>query len=491
MTPEDIARIHQFREGFELIDYGEVGLPIFRLTLEAVTLAQRRIPTIQEFTMRCAELGIMSLGEIAATLGLKPDVVDASAGALIDAGYATFIAGAGADRSIALTEVGEVRLKDAVEELPQDETLVIDYDAILRAPMRLPAESVVRAADLRGYGAVEIRPYPVEPPLISELSIPDVVKVVRRHGGDDFRRNVLALKRISRRANFFREAVALVYAADKGDQIQIAFVIGDKASDAHERLYASNGGPRKMGFVKSIEAAPSKKSLERLVGRDAFRQMVGREELDLARKEEAEARLEVQSIEPAVAAMPRRSRNGSDAAMALDAAHQRAALASHAINSHSIRPLACYEQYEILDEVLESCQRSLLVTSAGLQPSILNGFRLRELDELIAKKVSVRIRTYMTPTDAPRGGQRYDPLVELTKRAQSGTLQLDMMSQSEFFYLIADGELAVISSRPFFGESTRKTGFTRVSGLVIRDRTLVAELHAKAIGGGAKRGRGG
>ena len=97
----------------------------------------------------------------------------------------------------------------------------------------------------------------------------------------------------------------------------------------------------------------------------------------------------------------------------------------------------------------------------------------------------------MTPTDAPRGGQRYDPLVELTKRAQSGTLQLDMMSQSEFFYLIADGELAVISSRPFFGESTRKTGFTRVSGLVIRDRTLVAELHAKAIGGGAKRGRGG
>ncbi|GBH28811.1 HipA domain-containing protein [Sphingobium xenophagum] len=43
MTPEDIARAHQFREGFELIDYGEVGLPIFRLTLDAVTLAQRRI----------------------------------------------------------------------------------------------------------------------------------------------------------------------------------------------------------------------------------------------------------------------------------------------------------------------------------------------------------------------------------------------------------------------------------------------------------------
>jgi len=491
MTPEDIARIHQFREGFELIDYGEVGLPIFRLTLETVTLAQRRIPTIQEFAMRCAELDITSLTEIASTLGLKLDVVEASASALIDAGYATFVAGSGADRSIRLTEVGEARLKDAVEEMPQDETLVIDYDAILRRPMRLPAESVVRAADLRGYGAIEIRPYPAEPPSIRELSIPDVVKVVRRQGGDDFRRTVLALKRIGRRANFFREAVALVYAADKSNEVQVAFVLGEKASEAHERIYAGNGGPRKMGFAKSVEAAPSKKSLERLVGRDALRNMVGGEELALARKQEAEARLEVQSIEPAVAAIPRRARSDSEAANALDAARQRAALAKHVLNSYSIRPLACYEQQEILDEVLGNCQRSLLVTSAGLQASILNGFRLRELDERIANKVAVRVRTYLTPTDVPRGGQRYDPLTELTKRAQNGAMQLDMMSQTEFYYLIADEELAVISNRPFFGDASRRNGFTRVSGLVIRDRALVVDILAKAIGAGPKRGRGG
>lgn len=440
--------------------------------------------------MRCAELDITTLGDIAATLGLKPDVVEASASALIDAGYATFVAGTGSGRSIQLTEVGEARLKDAVEEMPQDETLVIDYDAILRIPIRLPAETVIRAADLRGYGAVEIRPYPAEPPSISELSIPDVVKVVRRQGGNDFRRTVLALKRIGRRANFFREAVALVYAADKGDQVQVAFVLGDKASDTHERIYAGNGGPRKMGFVKSIEAAPGKKSLERLVGHDVLRRMVVKDALATARKEEAEARFEMQSIEPAAAAMPPQVRSGSEAAVALDAARQRAALAAHALNSYSIRPLACYEQQELLDEVLENCQRSLLVTSAGLQPSILNGFRLRELDELIAKKVVVKVRSYMTPTDVPRGGQRYDPLAELTRRAQNGDLQLDMMSQAEFFYLIADGELAVISSRPFFGDASRRNGFTRVSGLVIRDRAVVADIYAKAIGGEPKRGRG-
>ena len=391
MTPEDIARLHQFREGFELIDYGEVGLPIFRLTLDAVTLAQRRIPTIQEFAMRCAEIEITTFGEIAATLGLKLDVIEASASALIDAGYATFVGGAGADRAIRLTELGEARVKEAVEEMPQDETLVIDYDAILRVPIQLPAETVVRASDLRGRASVEIRPYPAEPPSIKELSIPDVVKVVRRQSGDDFRRTVLALKRIGRRANFFREAVALVYAAKNGNEIQVAFVLGEKASEAHERVYAGNGGPRKMGFVKSVEAAPSRKSLERLVGRDALRHMVGTDELATARREEAEARLEVHGIEPAVAAMPKRTRSGSDAATALDAARQRAALAAHALNTYPIRPLACYEQLEMLDGALRNCQRSLLITSAGLQPHILNGFRLRELDELIAKGVAVHI----------------------------------------------------------------------------------------------------
>lgn len=491
MTPEDIARKHQFREGFELIDYGEVGLPVFRLTLEAVTLAQRRIPTIQEFTMRCAALEISSLREISAALGLKLDVIEASASALIDAGYATFVASADTDRSIRLTEVGEARLKDSIEENPQDETIGIDYDAILRVPVRLPADAVVRPADLRGYGAVEIRPYPADVPTIDELSILEVAKVVRRQRGDEFRRTILDLKRIGRRSNFFLEAVTLVYAADKGEEVQVAFAVGGQISGAHERAYASNGGPKKMGFVKSVASSPGRKSLERLIGRDALRNMVGKEELAEARKEEADALQEVQSIEPAYNALPQRLRNRSEVGAALDAARQRAAIAQHALNSYSIRPLACYEQSEILDDVLDNCRRTLLITSAGLQPSILNGFRLRALDELISRKVAVQIRTYLTPSDATRHGPRFDPLVELSKRAKAGALALDMISQSEFHYLVADEEFAVISSRPFFGDTTRRNGFTRVTGLVIRDRELVEKVYAKAVGGGAQRRRRG
>ena len=83
MKPELVARKYQFREGVRLVDYGEVGLPIFRLTLEAVTMAHRSMPTIQEFAMRCISLGETREADIARMLGLKLDVVVGAMNALI------------------------------------------------------------------------------------------------------------------------------------------------------------------------------------------------------------------------------------------------------------------------------------------------------------------------------------------------------------------------------------------------------------------------
>jgi hypothetical protein len=51
VNPEDTARNHQFREGFRLVDYGAVGLPIFRLTIEAVTMSYRTMPAYR--SSRC------------------------------------------------------------------------------------------------------------------------------------------------------------------------------------------------------------------------------------------------------------------------------------------------------------------------------------------------------------------------------------------------------------------------------------------------------
>lgn len=469
MTAEEVARLHQFRDGFSLVDYAEVGLPVFRLTIEAITTAQRSIPTIQEFVMRCFALGVEREEEVARMLGLKLDIVQAATNLLVSDSYAVRQAGQADLNNFRLTEAGETRLREEKLEVPQEEMLVIDYDGIRRLPIRLASANVERASELRSHGAIEIRPYPAEPPAISELSIPDVTRVIRRQSGEDFRRTVLALKRIVRRNNLFREAVALVFAADKGSEIQIAFAIDGKLSDLHERAFAENGGPRKMGFVKSIAEGATRRRLERVVGKDAIRAFPSPGRTGELRTEQLDAEVEVRSLLGAASAAGR----NSPAAQALKVARERSSVAEHAIQSTPMRPLACYEQDMLLDEAVSNARRSLIITSAGLQPRIVNSYLLRAIDGLLAAGVVIRVESMLPPTTQPRKGDYFDPLAELGKRMDDKKLILAKAPRRDLYYLIQDDDLAVVTNRPFLGEVSRRTGFIRIEGLVTRDPQYV------------------
>jgi len=487
MSPEDVARQHQFREGFRLVDFGEVGLPIFRLTVEAVTMAQRSLPTIQEFVMRCLAMGETQEADVARMLGLKNEIVRGSVNALVSDGYVSRQPGPG-EASFRLTEAGETRLGYEREEVPQEEMLVIDYDGIRRVPVRLTGESVVRAAELNTAGAVQIRPYPAEPPSIEHLNIPDVTRVIRRQGGEDFRRTVLALKRVVRRNNLFREAVALVFVGEKTDEVQVAFVISGKLSDAHERAFAEHSGPRKMGFVRSIAVGETRRQLERSVGKAMMRRLPGAQDVRAMRKEEADAFVAASVVRPLADRISGRARQSDPAVAGLVAAEERLQVARHALNALAVRPLACFEQDELLDEALEKASQSLVLTTAGWQSTILTGFRLRSIDALIGKGVRIQMESVLPPQTEPRGGDHFDPLAEISKRSERGLLSLRKGERREFYFLVQDDELAVVCNRPFLGEVSRRAGFICVEGIVARSRELVEEIRQIALPDrGAKR----
>lgn len=479
MTPAEVARRHQFREGFVLVDYAEVGLPVFRLTIEAVTTSYRSTPAIQEFVMRCLALGEEDEAAIARMLGLKIELVEGAMNSLVSDGYVTRLLIPGAEPAFRLTDVGEVRLAEERQEVPQEEMLVIDYDGIRRTPIRLTGQSVVRAAELRQLGAVEVRPYPAEPPLITELPIPEVSRVIRRQAGEEFRRNVLALKRIVRRNNVFREAVALIYAAERGSEVQVAFAIDGNLSEIHERTFAEHGGPRKMGFLKMLGAGDERRRLERVLGKDIMRRLPDASSMPAIRKAEADAREEIRAILPA--AQAQRSSKAGPAIAALKAAEERLSIARHELETLPICEMAPFEQDELLVEAIAKARRSLIVTSAGLSPSIVNGFMLRDLDRLAAERVEVDVASFLAPKLEARSGDAYEPLVELTRRAKRNSLRLMQMKRAELFFLIQDDELAVVSNRPFLGGVGRRTGFHRVEGLVARSQELIERIKDIAV----------
>jgi hypothetical protein len=489
VTPEFAARKYQFREGFDLVDYGEVGLPIFRLTLEAITMAPRVMPTIQEFAMRCLALGETHESDVANMLGLKLDAVVGAMNVLISDGYVARQPSSDGPDIFHLTEAGELRLGSDRLEMPQEEMIVVDYDGIRRVPLRLTGESVVRPTQLQGTGAVQIRPYPAEPPGVDDLAIPDISKVIRRRRNEDFRRTVLSLKRVVRRNSLFREGVALVYAAEKSDEVQVAFVIDGKLADAYELAFAQHGGPRKMGFVRAIADTDLSKKLEKMVGRSMYRSMPDRDAIRSARKKEVDSLVEVDSVRRAAAGLQPRGPN--PVAAALVAAEERQEIAKHEMDAFEVRPLSCYEQFELLDEALKVARKSLVITSAGIQPSIVTGARLREMDLLIGEGVQIEIESYLAPQIEPRTGGRYDPLSEFARRAAKGGLTIRKGRTQDFFFLVQDDELAVISTRPFLGEVSRRTGFMRVQGLVTRKPAFVEEIRSIVLGSSSPVGRHG
>jgi len=476
---EDLARSAQFREGFTLVDYAEVGLPIFRLTIEAITTATRSMPTIQEFSMRCLALGETEEFGIARMLGLKEDIVRAAVDTLVTDGLVARTAIVSDVSSFALTPAGQDRLEKEAREVVQEEMIVVDYDGMRRMPVRVAGDNVVKAAELKTFGAVEIRPYPANPPSVADLSIPEVRRVIRRQRGDDFRHNVLALKRVVRRNNVFREAVALVYAADRGDEIQIAFALDGKLSESHERAFAENGGPKKMGFVRMIAEGKFRRRLERLIGKDAIKLLPDRQSLRQMRKEEAEAMAQVRSIELAVEIGGNR-RASNPAAAALATARDRLMMAEHELDSLPLRPLACYEQDELLAEATTHARRSLVITSAGLQPTVLTKHVLRDMDRLVGERAALCVGSFLKPQIEPRGGDHYDPLAELTRRAQRNRVSLLQINRGDFFFLVKDDDLAVVSNRPFLGEIVRRSGFQRVEGYISRDRWIVERIRRLA-----------
>src|SRR3546814_7013509 len=83
MYPEDIARGFDDRPGFNLVDFEEVGLPVYRLTSTVLTLQPKSYPPIEEFVLRSVEVGLDEVATVAGLLGISPTIVEGTASTLI------------------------------------------------------------------------------------------------------------------------------------------------------------------------------------------------------------------------------------------------------------------------------------------------------------------------------------------------------------------------------------------------------------------------
>ncbi|CAI2931895.1 phospholipase D-like domain-containing protein [Aminobacter niigataensis] len=481
MTPLQVARNFDIRDGFDLVDFAEVGLPVFRLTVEAVTLARQEMPTTHEFVLRAIAIGEERAPGIAHLLGLSEDVViDALNILAYDGLVATVQPGydheANPIERYEVTEIGLDRLNHG-ERTPRDEVLVFDYDGIRRRPIRLANESILRPKELAERSAIQIRPYPAEPPLASEVSLIEVARAVRRVSGKDFERGVLAVRRIIRRDNLFRPAIGLAFQSRTTDELQIGFVLNDQLAEDYEIEFSRHGGSKKPGILR---AAPQPKSdLRRFLGPELSSKISDGDDVIGRRREVAIARRDRATLGAKLERLRRRPKLANAEQEDFAEVDARLRTANDSLNKFELRALTPYEQWELLSQALDEAEKRLYISSTNVDPNVTNRSVLRKMNDLLDEGVHIRIETNSALSAEPKEKVgSFEPGVELWLLAQRSRLTLENrnLEVGEVFLLIKDADLAVVSNRPFLCSRERPLCFLPTVGIVSRNPMVVAEI---------------
>src|SRR6516165_5979171 len=83
LEPNEIARRFGTKPGFQLIDLKQVALPIFVIPIDAIVIASKPLPLVDEFLLRSITEGVDTLQDLTGFLGLDAMFVTKRLGELV------------------------------------------------------------------------------------------------------------------------------------------------------------------------------------------------------------------------------------------------------------------------------------------------------------------------------------------------------------------------------------------------------------------------
>lgn len=476
MTPEEVAKRSDNRAGYELITYREVGLPVFGVTASALVLEHQQRSCIEEFSLRFLAAGLRTSGQIQGILGLPESVVETTLADLVrqEAIHTT----SGGSSQLSLTERGKQIVSDAELICPAEHTIWFPFDGLLRRPKWYGFTAMLKPNEARDLGIVQLKAIPARGPEVNELSAVDVSEVVRlaaaaRRG----EREVLRIQNIERRARQVLPAVALVYRALQGDELQVGFAIDGRISQEHEIAFARGGGLERQPIFQGLH---EKVRLDPMPRRIA--EFVEVAEAQRRRSPVAAPRSALDKAQLAVVAARSETERAS-AAVAEKRASEDLNEAEARLRSAPVRPVPVYEHPEILEQAVATAVRRLLIVSPWIRKAVVNDAFLQSLRRACNRGVEISIGYGLgdDPGERPQDKEARQALEKLSEELES--LVLRRLGDTHAKVLVKDSEFFVITSfnwLSFRGDSSKP--FREEWGTMVRDSALVDEFYTEIIG---------
>lgn len=486
LTPEELRR-YDNRTGFDLVSCREVGLPVYKITVQALTQLRKPIPPIEEYVLKAINVGLSSSEDIGGFLGLEPPIIR---DAMINLRMSEDIDLIAPDDSLMqvwrLTKKGEGTLRDAKIIVPEERTFDINFDGLLRHPRWYGGleSRLLKQKDLRNQEIIEIEPSPKKPPELSDLKLKDVDAIIRQIEGASKakvkqERDLLALKAIERRQRFFQPASILIYKAKDSDDVQVAFAIDGLLSNEHEAAFARSNGVKKLKILETIKESAPRKLAEEVLGHE-FVAQAPLQEMEALKEEVSSAQAKIDTARTSVEQAETDEEKAALEQIIIEQQRQIEQLKIH-LNSFPIRFLEVYEHRPLLvEQALKDSQERLMIISPWIRSSSVDKRFLQQFENLLKRRVEVFIGYGLGENDNDKKYQsdiQAEKNIEKLANQYKENFKLKRLGNTHAKILISDTKFAVTTSFNWLSfRGDRDRTFRDERGTLVSDPQKIDEL---------------
>lgn len=458
ISVEQIAKRFATYNGMNLIDFGEIALPIYRVTASVLVHEAKSLATIEEFTLRSISLGFCRIHEIQGLLGLSERVVK---GALTSLIRSELIVETG-NGKLALTEHGSKESTLYSRSRPFEQQITFDYDGITRKVILGKNNSYLAPKEVKADGLVEIRPIPARRPNEDEIELGEVSEHLKQFTRiSDSSIDLLRVRRITRGTRLFYMATMLIYKDSATNNYEAAFVIDGKISEAHGLAFLKSNGLEKLGILQAITGSDERNEVQHEYPDFTLEKIMPRQKpnkvQDSQSRSEALKGLKKQIAEKKQVSLDEKPKEEK--------------------STGGFRPLPVHEHAEYLRDAVEKADKRLLIISPWITYAVVDHEFIRSVENRLKEGVEIYIGYGIgqEPNKDPR------PIRQLEKLSDKyPNMTFTYLGDTHAKILIKDHDWYIITSfnwLSFKGDPNRT--FREEWGTLVSDEQMVDVFFTK------------
>lgn len=233
--PKKVAKFDD-RDGYDLVDYSVVGLPIWILLLEVKIKEKASVSLLEQALISLVHAGIRKEADLGMLTGLNEGIVRFYLGELMARNFIDVTAG-----EIRCTGKGDTLAKDKSVLTSISKEVNIAYDPFLQDVILGDKQDVYwRPSELKHLGVMMLRPSPQRRPFPEELDVSRVSRFL--DDSDEKFAGLIGITRVISRQIRFVKALMLIYKESRSGLVEVEFAIDSRISKEHGRAFVLQKG---------------------------------------------------------------------------------------------------------------------------------------------------------------------------------------------------------------------------------------------------------